>query len=129
MIVGVVANLCCQGEGCERVVGCSSLLHSCLALLHSTDDVPTLVEAFRLLRLLLWHVTFRLPPKERSRCPLIIALRSNEVLKEALVFMLKNSLSGRYQCSYTVQYTLLCTLGCLSLIMFSLYTNPRKSTN
>ncbi|KAK4305816.1 hypothetical protein Pmani_022310 [Petrolisthes manimaculis] len=93
VIVGVVANLCCQGEGCERVVGCSSLLQSCLALFHSTDDVPTLVEAFRLLRLLLWHVTFRLPPKERSRSSLVIALRSNEALKEALVFMLKNSLS------------------------------------
>lgn len=93
--MGVVANLCCQSEGCVKVMGHQSLLNSCLTLLHTTDDVPTLVEAFRLLRLLLWHLTYRVAPQDRSQCPLILALKSHEYLKEELVFMLKNSLSGK----------------------------------
>ncbi|XP_045109511.1 uncharacterized protein LOC123503642 isoform X2 [Portunus trituberculatus] len=93
VVVGVVANLCCQAEGCEKVIASESLLPSCLAILHSTDDVPTLVEAFRLLKLLLWHVTYRVPMEKRCRYPLVTALKSHESMKEALVFLLKNSLS------------------------------------
>ncbi|XP_050726995.1 uncharacterized protein LOC127003947 isoform X2 [Eriocheir sinensis] len=93
VVVGVVANLCCQAEGCEKVVESEILLPSCLAILHTTDDVPTLVEAFRLLKLLLWHATYRVPVEKRCRYPLVTALKSHESMKEALVFMLKNSLS------------------------------------
>ncbi|XP_071512489.1 uncharacterized protein [Panulirus ornatus] len=93
VVVGVVANLCCQSDGCKKVIGHQSLLNSCLTLLHTTDDVPTLVEAFRLLRLLFWHLTNRVAPQDRSQCPLILALKSHEFLKEELVFILKNSLS------------------------------------
>ena len=93
-MVGVVANLCCQAEGCEKVVESEALLPSCLAILHTTDDVPTLVEAFRLLKLLLWNATYRVPMEERCQYPLVTALKSHEYVKEALVFLLKNSLSG-----------------------------------
>ena len=93
-MVGVVANLCCQAEGCEKVVESESLLPSCLAILQTTDDVPTLAEAFRLLKLLLWHATYRVPMEKRCGYPLVIALKSHESMKEALVFLLKNSLSG-----------------------------------
>lgn len=93
VVVGVVANICCQAVGCEKVIGHESLLSSCLTLLYTTDDVPTLIEGLRLLRLLLWHITYRLAPQERSLSPVILALKNHESLKEALVFMLKNSLS------------------------------------
>ncbi|KAK8380910.1 hypothetical protein O3P69_008080 [Scylla paramamosain] len=93
VVVGVVANLCCQAEGCEKVIASESLLPSCLAILHSTDDVPTLVEAFRLLKLLLWHTTYRVPMEKRCQYPLVTALKNHESMKEALVFLLKNSLS------------------------------------
>ncbi|XP_042223064.1 uncharacterized protein LOC121867264 [Homarus americanus] len=93
VVVGVVANLCCQSVGCEKVIGHRLLLNSCLTLMHTTDDVPTLIEAFRFLRLLIWHLTYRMAPQDRSQCPIMIALKSHESLKEALVFMLKNSLS------------------------------------
>ncbi|XP_045583596.1 uncharacterized protein [Procambarus clarkii] len=96
VVVGVVANLCCQAVGCEKVIGHHSLLNSCLTLLHTTDDVPTLIEAFRLLRLLLWHLTYRVAPQDRALNPVILALKNHESLKETLVFMLKNSLSDLF---------------------------------
>lgn len=93
VVVGVVANICCQAEGCEKVIEHRALLSSCLNLLQSTDDVPTLVECMRLLQLLLWHVTHRVKPEDRSKCPLVLALKGQEALKVALIFILKNSLS------------------------------------
>lgn len=92
--MGVVANICCQAEGCEKVIEHRALLSSCLSLLQATDDVPTLVECLRLLQLLLWHVTHRVKPEDRSKCPLVLALKGHEPLKVALIFILKNSLSG-----------------------------------
>ncbi|XP_042858591.1 uncharacterized protein LOC122244679 isoform X2 [Penaeus japonicus] len=93
VVVGVVANICCQAEGCEKVIEHRALLSSCLSLLQATDDVPTLVECLRLLQLLLWHVTHRVKPEDRSKCPLVLALKGHEPLKVALIFILKNSLS------------------------------------
>ncbi|XP_063609924.1 uncharacterized protein LOC134783853 [Penaeus indicus] len=93
VVVGVVANICCQAEGCVKVIEHRALLSSCLNLLQSTDDVPTLVECLRLLQLLLWHVTHRVKPEDRSKCPLVLALKGQEALKVALIFILKNSLS------------------------------------
>ncbi|XP_047494484.1 uncharacterized protein LOC125042709 [Penaeus chinensis] len=93
VVVGVVANICCQAEGCVKVIEHKALLSSCLNLLQSTDDVPTLVECLRLLQLMLWHVTHRVKPEDRSKCPLVLALKGQEALKLALIFILKNSLS------------------------------------
>lgn len=94
-MVGVVANICCQSDGCEKIIGHQSLFQSCVTLLHTTDDVPTLVESFRFLKLLLWHLTHRVDPQDRSRCPVVSILKNHESLKDALIFMLKNSLSGK----------------------------------
>ncbi|KAK7074558.1 hypothetical protein SK128_000920 [Halocaridina rubra] len=93
VVVGVVGNLCCQIEGCEKVVEHQALLNACLALTHTTDDVPTLIESFRFLRLLLWHLNNRVPEDSRIGCPLILALKGHEAIKVALIFILKNSLN------------------------------------
>ena len=93
--MGVVANLSCQEEGCKRIINHQALLNACFALPQATDDVPTLIEAFRFLRLLLWHLNHRIPLGSRVGCPLIMMLKGHESLKVALVFILKNSLSGK----------------------------------
>lgn len=93
VVVGVVANMSCQPAGCKRIINHQALLNACLALPQTTDDVPTLIEAFRFLRLLLWHLNHRIPMSSRSGCPLTMALKGHEALKVALVFILKNSLS------------------------------------
>ncbi|KAG7168503.1 SAAL1-like [Homarus americanus] len=89
VVVGVVANLCCQSVGCEKVIGHRLLLNSCLTLMHTTDDVPTLIEAFRFLRLLIWHLTYRMAPQDRSQCPIMIALKS---LVEGVVEVIRHFL-------------------------------------
>ncbi|XP_068214168.1 uncharacterized protein [Palaemon carinicauda] len=103
VVVGVVANMSCQPEGCKRIINHQALLNACLALPQVTDDVPTLTEVFRFLRLLLWHISHRVPSVSRTGCPLTMALKGHEGLKVALVFILKNSLS-EILLSYVFQF-------------------------
>lgn len=90
VMVGVVANLCCHAECCDAVLSHCSLMSNILSLTTRTSDVPTLVEVFRLLKLILWHLTHRSP---NGGPQLLATLKEDQEIKTAIIFFLTNSLS------------------------------------
>ena len=95
VVTGIVANMCCQKEGCDKLLDPSNgILEATFELLTSTSDIPTICEVIRLLRLLLWHRMNRTNEESRMTCPLLLGLQSKSTV-QSLTFLAKNCLNGK----------------------------------
>ncbi|XP_076041595.1 uncharacterized protein LOC143025587 isoform X2 [Oratosquilla oratoria] len=90
--VGIIANMCSQKEACCKIASDNNLVVAIFGVLE-TEDVPTLIETFRLLKLLLWHLTHNVEEKDIKDSLIIQMFKGDENIKTIFIFLLKNSLN------------------------------------
>lgn len=85
IIVGIVANMCCQSEVLEHLEKMDKFVNSLMNLLAS-DDTEILIQVLRILQAAIWNITSKKPSKKW-----LCFISQCEIFGPALTFILQSS--------------------------------------
>ncbi|KAF7990576.1 hypothetical protein HCN44_000381 [Aphidius gifuensis] len=88
IIVGIVANMCCQSEVLKHFEKMDEFVNSLMNLLAS-DDTEILIQVLRILQAAIWNITSEKPAKKW-----LCFINQCEIFGQALTFILQSSTNG-----------------------------------